>query len=70
MNPNCVHHEKYKPFGQMCKMRYLQFKLDENNAEINTEWITDLNLRPEAIKLLEENIGRTLFDINYSNIFF
>lgn len=37
MNPNCMHHEKYKPFGQMCKMRYLQFKLDENNAEINTE---------------------------------
>ena len=37
MNPNCMHHAKYKPFGQMCKMRYLQFKVDENNAEINTE---------------------------------
>ena len=34
------------------------------------KWIRDLNLRLDIINLLEENIGRTLFDINCSNIFF
>ena len=39
-------------------------------TKINSKWIKDLHIRPGTIKLLEENRGKTLSDINQSRILY
>ena len=52
-----------------CRRMKLEHSLTPH-TEINSKWIKDLHIRSESIKLLEDNIGRTLHDINHSKILF
>ena len=49
-----------------CKRKKLEHFLKKKHK--NSKWIKDINIKPEIRKLLEENISRILFEINYSNI--